>query len=104
MEESISAFMELRKEEFGREAVIMPFTKKVYTIADIEALPEGVRAELINGEMYMMASPTRTHQKMLIDMTVQVYNYIASKEGRCEGVLACRYGGTKGDHIPLGTG
>ena len=40
----------------------MPFTKKVYTIADIEALPEGTRAEMIDGEMFMMASPSS--QKM----------------------------------------
>ena len=37
-----------------------------YTIADIEALPEGQRAELIDGEMYMMASPTATHQAVQI--------------------------------------
>lgn len=76
--------MELRKQETEREAVIMPFTKKVYTIADIEALPEGTRAELINGKMYMMASPSRTHQRMLMAMMVQIYNYIASKKGKCE--------------------
>lgn len=76
--------MELRKQETGREAVIMPFTKKDYTVADIEALPEGTRAELINGEMFMMASPSRTHQRLLGDMYVQIYNYIASKKGKCE--------------------
>ena len=76
--------MELAKEEIRRGAVIMPFSKKVFTTADIEALPEGVRAELINGEMFMMASPTRTHQKLLGTIYVQVCNYIASKEGKCE--------------------
>lgn len=36
--------------------------KKTYTVADILALPEGVRAELLDGEMFMMASPTNMHQ------------------------------------------
>ena len=30
---------------------------KDYTIADIEALPEGERAELIDGEMFRMGAP-----------------------------------------------
>ena len=76
--------MELAKQESRRGAVIMPFSKNVFTTADIEALPEGVRAELINGEMFMMASPTRTHQKLLGDMYVKVYNHIASRKGMCE--------------------
>ena len=76
--------MELAKQEIRRGAVIMPFSKNVFTTADIEALPEGVRAELINGEMFMMASPTRTHQKLLMEITVKIYNHIASKKGKCE--------------------
>lgn len=41
----------------------MPLLKKdYYTIEDIYALPEGERAELIDGQMYMMAPPGRRHQ------------------------------------------
>ena len=76
--------MELAKEEIRRGAKIMPFSKKVFTTADIEALPEGVRAELINGEMFMMASTARTHQKLLGDIFVKIYNHIASNKGKCE--------------------
>ena len=36
------------------------------TVADIEALPEGVRAELIDGVMYDMAAPSGSHQKRSI--------------------------------------
>lgn len=39
--------------------------ERLYTIADIEALPEGERAELIDGKMYMMAAPTAAHQRMI---------------------------------------
>ncbi len=34
-----------------------------YTIKDIYNLPEGKRAELINGQIYMMAPPSTKHQK-----------------------------------------
>ena len=34
---------------------------KGYTIADIEALTEGERAELIDGEMFMMAPSMTVH-------------------------------------------
>lgn len=38
----------------------MPLLKEeTYTIDDIYALPEGERAELIDGHMYMMAPPSR---------------------------------------------
>lgn len=34
-----------------------------YTVADIEALPEGVRAELIDGELFLiMNTPETVHQ------------------------------------------
>ena len=34
----------------------------VYTLDDIYALPEGQRAELIDGKMYMIVSPSTRHQ------------------------------------------
>ncbi len=37
--------------------------KNTYTIEDIYALPEGQRAELIDGQIYSMAPPNRIHQK-----------------------------------------
>ena len=40
--------------------------EKVYTIDDIYALPEGERAELIDGHIYYTAPPKRTHQTGLL--------------------------------------
>ena len=54
-----------------------------YTVADIEALPEGERAELIDGEMFMMASPTLTHQEILGELFVQIRMYIKQNRGKC---------------------
>ena len=35
--------------------------KQSYTTEDIYSLPDGQRAELIDGTMYMMAPPNRIH-------------------------------------------
>ena len=40
-------------------------TLKYYTIEDIYALPEGERAELIDGNIYYMAPPNRRHQDII---------------------------------------
>lgn len=61
---------------------------KSYTTADIEALPDGERAELIDGEMFVMESPSRTHQKILGELHVQIYMHIKEKKGTCEVFLA----------------
>ena len=44
--------------------------KNTYTIEDIYALPEGQRAELVDGQIYYMASPGRTHQKQVLVNTL----------------------------------
>lgn len=55
-----------------------------YTIEDIYNLPDGQRAELINGELYMMATPSRIHQKIVHFLDWTIGNYIHSKNGDCE--------------------
>ena len=39
--------------------------EKTYTIEDIFALPDGERAELIDGKIYPMPMTTTTHQRTL---------------------------------------
>lgn len=58
--------------------------ERVYTIDDIYALPDGQRAELIDGHMYMMAPPKRIHQKLVNRLSQTITNYIDSKHGSCE--------------------
>ena len=57
---------------------------KGYTIADIEALPEGERAELIDGEMFMMASPLRIHQDISMQLAIEIGLYIRKNKGTCK--------------------
>lgn len=62
--------------------------EKVYTIDDIYALPEGERAELIDGQIYNMAPPKRIHQQISGRLYQTIANYIDSKQGGCEVYLA----------------
>lgn len=67
----------------------MPLTEnRIYTIDDIENLPEGERAELIDGKIYYMSSPRLIHQKLIGELHVRIYNYIKSKAGLCEVLFA----------------
>ncbi len=61
---------------------------KDYTIADIEALPEGERAELIDGEMFRMGAPTWTHQSILVKLVLRIGTYIEQNRGKCKVIPA----------------
>lgn len=63
----------------------MPLLRKqCHTIEDIYALPEGQRAELIDGQIYDMAPPKRIHQKLVNRLCQTITNHIDSKDGGCE--------------------
>ena len=61
-----------------------PAQKKSYTIDDIYSLPEGSRAELIDGQIYYMAPPNTNHQRILSFLHLEIGNYIRLKKGACE--------------------
>jgi len=62
----------------------MPLPQKTYyTIDDIYALPEGQRAELIDGKLYMMAPPSTRHQIISGWLFNQIYNFIQNNQGKC---------------------
>lgn len=56
----------------------------IYTIDDIYALPEGKRAELIDGQIYYMAPPGRTHQQISGYLHSAIYSHIKEAHGNCE--------------------
>ena len=55
-----------------------------YTIEDIYALPEGERAELIDGKMYMIAPPSYLHQTLCMELSATIRDYIRSHNGSCQ--------------------
>lgn len=60
----------------------LPAGRKSCTFADVLNWSENMRGEVINGEAFMMAPPSRIHQKILAELTRQLGNYLAGKQ--CE--------------------
>ncbi len=54
-----------------------------FTIENIYSLPEGKRAELVDGNLYMMAPPNRRHQELVGALYRVIGNHIASKGSSC---------------------
>lgn len=54
-----------------------------YTISDYYAIPEDVRAELIDGVIYDMAPPLSVHQLLSAKIHGYLARYIEKKGGSC---------------------
>ena len=63
-------------------------TYEKYTTEDIYNLPDGQRAELIDGQIYYMAPPSRRHQRIVGKLFTYISQYIESKGGSCEPYIA----------------
>lgn len=62
--------------------------EQVYTSEDYWNLPEGQRAELIDGKLYAMAPPSFVHQKLIQQLGRIIGNHISTQNGECEVVPA----------------
>lgn len=63
----------------------MPMSKSDnYTIDYIYSLPEGQRAELIDGVVYDMAPPNTIHQRLVMNLSAEIRDYIKKNQGSCE--------------------
>lgn len=62
--------------------------KKSYTVDDIYALPDGERAELIDGQIYYMAPPARKHQDIAGELFGIIREYIRANNGSCKIYIA----------------
>lgn len=55
----------------------MPLSKNnFYTVTDIYALPDGKRAELIDGQIYDIAHPGSFHQEIVMELSATIRDYI----------------------------
>ncbi len=50
------------------------------TVEDVRALPEGQRAELLDGEMTLTSFPTMTHQSLIGCLFTEISVYLRAKE------------------------
>ncbi len=67
----------------------MPLLKEqIYTTDYIYSLPDGQRAELIDGKIYNMAPPTRKHQRIITELATIINQYIKDNKGSCEVDIA----------------
>ncbi len=67
----------------GNPAMSLP-DNPICTAEDYWNLPEGERAELIDGQLYALASPSRIHQEIIIELTYHFQHYIKSNKGNCK--------------------
>ena len=63
----------------------MPLSKESsFTTDYIFSLPEGQRAELIDGVVYDMAPPNRLHQELVSELHYKITDYIKKNNGACK--------------------
>jgi len=67
----------------------MPLLKSdIYTTEYIYSLPEGQRAELIDGVIYDIAPPSYKHQLISGELFATIHNYIKSNNGSCKVIAS----------------
>ncbi|MGH2331193.1 Uma2 family endonuclease [Thermoanaerobacter mathranii] len=64
----------------------LPKREEIYTYDDYQNWPDEQRIELINGQIYLLAPPSRIHQKIVIEIATQFHNYLRNK--KCEVYVA----------------
>ena len=54
------------------------------TLEEYEKLPENVRAEVFDGQIFYMAGPSQDHQALFMELSSLLLSYIKQKGGLCK--------------------
>ena len=52
--------------------------------SSVEGRDEMDAVKQIDGELYMLAAPSATHQRLVMALSNRIYNYIQGRQGMCE--------------------
>lgn len=58
--------------------------QRLATIEEYESLPEDSRAEVFDGQIQYMASPSQVHQTILLELLSTLNSYVKEKRGPCK--------------------
>lgn len=58
--------------------------QELITLEQYENLPENIRAEVFEGQIYYMSSPSQIHQTILTELLVSIRSYLKKKGGNCQ--------------------
>ena len=61
---------------------------EIITLEQYENLPEDIRAEVFEGQIYYMASPSQVHQTILLELSSVLNAFVKSKKGGCRVFIA----------------
>lgn len=56
----------------------------IVTLEEYEALPGDKRAEVFDGQIYYMGSPSQIHQSILLEVSTLLNSYVKGRKGDCK--------------------